>query len=218
MRAYGKVDQFLPAHLRGQVVSVRSSLETSPQPAPAVTADQLGTIAEAITAEETISFAYVNARGGQAIRRVEPYRQLHYMLRWYLLAFDLDRDDWRVFRLDRITDERRTNTRYTPRPLPADSATAYLRQGLNKSKQKLTLTIDAPIDPVLDAFKYQDAEIHPLDANRTSVTITLDTWQWLLQPLAFLDADFHLPPTSPFTPAYRTFAHRLLDATNAAVT
>ncbi|MEV0285501.1 WYL domain-containing protein [Kribbella sp. NPDC050820] len=213
LRAYGKVDQFLPARLRGQVVSVRSSLETTPQPAPTVTADQLGTIAEAIAAVETISFSYINARGEHAIRRVEPYRQIHYMLRWYLLAYDLDRDDWRVFRLDRITDERRTNTPYTPRPLPADSATAYLRQALNKSKQKLTLTIDAPIAPVLDALKYQDAEIHPLDADHTSVTIALDTWQWLLLPLAFLNADFHLPPTSPFTPAYRTFAHRLLTAT-----
>ncbi|MGW1341546.1 helix-turn-helix transcriptional regulator [Kribbella sp. NPDC002412] len=213
LRAYGKVDQFLPARLRGQVVSVRASLETSPLPAPTVTADQLGTIAEAIAAGETISFSYINARGEQAIRRVEPYRQIHYMLRWYLLAFDLDRDDWRVFRLDRITDERRTNTSYTPRPLPADSATAYLRQGLNKSKQQLTLTIDAPIAPVLDALKYQDAEVHPIDPDHTSVTIALDTWQWLLLPLAFLNADFHLPPTSPFTPAYRTFAHRLLTAT-----
>ncbi|TDD17596.1 WYL domain-containing protein, partial [Kribbella turkmenica] len=168
-RAYGKVDQLLPARLRGRVVSVRSSLETSPQPAPAVTAEQLGTIAEAIADQETISFSYPNARGEQAIRRVEPYRQINHLLRWYLLAWDLDRDDWRVFRLDRITDERRTHTRYTPRPLPAESATAYLRQGLNRAKHPITIVIDAPATTVIDAFKYQDAEIHSLAPTRTSV-------------------------------------------------
>jgi predicted DNA-binding transcriptional regulator YafY len=213
LRAYGKVDQFLPARLRGQVVSVRSSLETSPQPAPSVTAEQLALTAEAIAHREVISFSYLNARGRQAIRRVEPYRQVHHLLRWYLLARDLDRDDWRVFRVDRITDERRTNTQYRPRPLPAESATAYLRQGLNKSKQEVTLVIDAPIAAVIDALKYQDAEIQPVDDDHTSVTVALDTWQWLILNLAFIDADFHFTPGAPFTTACRAFAHRLLNAT-----
>ncbi|WP_433168392.1 helix-turn-helix transcriptional regulator [Kribbella sp. CA-247076] len=211
-RAYGKVDQFLPARLRARVVSVRSSLETSPQPAPAVAAEQLSTIAEAIAHQETISFSYVNARGEQAIRRVEPYRQINHLLRWYLLGWDLDRDDWRVFRLDRLTDERRTNTRYTPRPLPAESATAYLRQGLNRAKHSITLTIDAPATTVIDALRYQDAEVHSLDANHTSVTLATDSWQYLLLNLAFLDTDFHFAANSPFAAQLQAFAHRLLTA------
>lgn len=83
-----------------------------------MTTEQLGLVAEAIAHLETISFNYENARGIQALRRVEPYRQIHHMLRWYLLAWDLDRDDWRVFRLDRMTDLLRTGTPYDPRPSP----------------------------------------------------------------------------------------------------
>jgi predicted DNA-binding transcriptional regulator YafY len=210
LRAYGKLDQFLPARLRGRAVAVRTSLETSPQTAPAVPTELLGVIAEAITDSETISFDYRNGRGDQAIRRVEPYRQVHHLLRWYLLGWDLERGDWRVFRLDRITEIRRTGSRYQPRPLPAESATAYLRQGLNKRKQDIVLVIEAPAAAVVDALKYQDAEIHSLGPDRTGVTIALDSWQWLLVNLAFLDADFQITEAPPaFTTAWRAFATRL---------
>ncbi len=212
-RAYGKVDQFLPARLRGRAVSVRSSLETSPQPAPTVTTEQLGLVAEAIADQETISFNYQNARGVRALRRVEPYRQVHHMLRWYVLAWDLGRDDWRVFRLDRMTDLLRTGTRYEPRPLPAESASDYLRQGLNRHKESVSLVVDAPAAAVMDALRYQDAEIESVDDHRTNVTLALDSWQWLILNLAFLDADFHITEGTPFTTACRTFAQRLLDAT-----
>lgn len=212
-RAYGKLDQFLPARLRGRAVSVRSTLETSPQPAPTVTTEQLGLIAEAIAHQETVSFGYENARGVRAHRRVEPYRQIHHMLRWYLLAWDLERADWRVFRLDRMTDLLRTGTTYEPRPLPAESASDYLRQGLNRHKQTVSLVVDAPAADVMDALRYQDAEIQSVNDHRTNVTLALDSWQWLVLNLAFLDADFHITEGAHFEDACRTFAHRLLNAT-----
>ncbi|MBB6568697.1 WYL domain-containing protein [Kribbella sandramycini] len=208
-RAYGKVDQFLPLRLRERAVSVRASVETSHQAAPSVPAEQLGELADAIGKQQTISFDYLNARGEQAIRRVEPHRQIHHLLRWYLLAWDLDRADWRVFRVDRLRDLRRSTTRFTARPLPAESATAYLRQGLQKAKHTVRVTIDAPAETVIDAFKYQDADIRPLDPQHTELTLALDSWHWLLLPLASLEADFHLTQAPPeFLAAYRTFGDR----------
>lgn len=64
----------------------------------------------------------------------------------------------------------------------------------------------------MDALRYQDAEIQPIDAHQTNVTLAIDSWQWLILNLAFLDADFHFPANTPFTPACQTFAHRLLTA------
>jgi len=220
-RAYGKVDQFLPARLRSRAVAIRASVETSHQEAPSVPADQLGELAEAIGRREQISFAYRTASGPQRIRHVEPYRQIHHLLRWYLLAWDLDRNDWRVFRVDRITDLRRSTTTFAPRPLPADSATDYLREGLHKAKHPIRLVIEAPVETVIDAFKYQTAEIRAVDATtspapndppgpRTEVTVALDSWHWLLLPLAFLDADFQIVEAPPeFFAAYQSFAGRL---------
>ncbi|MFC0624083.1 helix-turn-helix transcriptional regulator [Kribbella deserti] len=212
-RAYGKLDQFLPARLRPRATSIRASLETSPQHAPNVAARQLGLVAEAIAHQETMTFTYTNARGETAARRVEPYRQVHHLLRWYLLGWDLDRDDWRVFRLDRLTDALRTGRRYQPRPLPADSALEYLRQGLNLGKQRVDLRIHAPATDVMDALKFQDAEIHSAGDEHTDVGLALDSWQWLVLNLAWLDADFEILTGADFATACRTFARRLLAAT-----
>lgn len=213
-RAYGKLDQFLPARLRPRVASIRSTLETSPQRAPNVTAQQFSIAAEAIAHRETMTFAYQDARGERTKRRVEPYRQVHHLLRWYLLAWDIEREDWRVFRLDRVTDPLRTGHRYVPRPLPAGSASEYLRQGLNKSKQPVSVLIKAPAAGVIDALKFQDAEIHAVDDEQTNIALALDSWQWLVLNLAFLDADFQISAGTQFTEACRTFGERLLAATS----
>jgi predicted DNA-binding transcriptional regulator YafY len=215
-RAYGKLDQFLPARLRPRVTSIRASLETSPQRAPNVTAHHLGIVAEAIAHQETMTFTYTDARGERTDRRVEPYRQVHHLLRWYLLGWDIERQDWRVFRLDRLTDPLRTGDRYAARPLPAESASEYLRQGLNKSKQRVNLLIKAPAADVIDALKFQDAEIHSADDQQTNVSLALDSWQWLVLHLAFLDADFQISAGTQFTAACRTFGERLLAATSKA--
>ncbi|WP_049565461.1 helix-turn-helix transcriptional regulator [Nonomuraea sp. SBT364] len=212
-RAYGKLDQFLPARLRPRVAAVRASLETSPQRAPSVTAHQLTLVADAIARREILSFGYTDARGDRTDRRVEPYRQIHHLLRWYLLGWDLDRADWRVFRLDRVAAPARTGGRYTPRPLPAESATDYLRQGLNRGKQAVSVEVGAPVAGVLDALKFQDAEIRSLDDRRTGVSLALDSWQWLILNLAFLDADIRITAGAEFTEACRAFGARLLAAT-----
>ncbi|WP_199433236.1 helix-turn-helix transcriptional regulator [Qaidamihabitans albus] len=214
-RAYGKLDQFLPARLRPRVTSIRASLETSPQRAPNVTADRFGLVAEAIAHQETMTFTYTNARGERTDRRVEPYRQVHHLLRWYLLGWDVEREDWRVFRLDRLSEPRRTGHRYAARPLPADSAAEYLRQGLNKDRQPVSLLVKAPAADVIDALKLQDAEIHSTGDRQTSVSLALDSWQWLVLNLAFLDADFQISAGAQFTAACRAFGERLLAATSA---
>ncbi|TDC99761.1 YafY family transcriptional regulator [Nonomuraea deserti] len=214
-RAYGKLDQFLPARLRPHVASIRSSLETSPQRAPSVAARQLGIVAEAIARRETMAFTYTDARGERTERRVEPYRQVHHLLRWYLLAWDIDRADWRVFRLDRITGPATTGHRYTPRPLPAESASDYLRRGLNRGKEPATVLVKAPAADVVDALRFQDAEIHSVDDTHTRITLALDSWPWLILNLAFLDADFEIDAAPHLLEACRTFGERLLAAVPA---
>lgn len=212
-RAYGKLDQFLPARLRPRVTAIRASLETSSQQAPSVTADQLSIIAEAIAHQETMTFSYTNASGHKTNRRIDPHRQVHHLLRWYVLGWDHDRDDWRVFRLDRLADLRRTGRRYEQRPLPAGSASEYLRQGLNVGKQRVGLLVAAPAADVIDALKYQDAEIQSVSEGETNVILALDSWQWLVLNLAFLDADFEITEGRRFANACRTFGERLVSAT-----
>jgi predicted DNA-binding transcriptional regulator YafY len=215
-RAYGKLDQFLPARLRPRVASIRASLETSRQQAPTVPARTVGELADAIARREVVRFGYTDANGRRTERRVEPYRQVQYLLRWYLLAWDIDRADWRVFRLDRIADLQPTAQGYAERPLPAESALDYLRQGINRGKTRVTVSVAALATHVVDVLRYQDAEIEPVGDDRTRVRLAIDPgqWQWLVLNLAMLDADFRIEEGAGFAEACRRFGQRLLDATS----
>jgi predicted DNA-binding transcriptional regulator YafY len=213
-RAYGKLDQFLPARLRPLLTAIRFGLETSPRSAPTVSAQYLRRIAEAIAQRETITFGYVDAGGEVTERRVDPYRQIHHLLRWYLMGWDTRRDDWRVFRLDRVHDLVRTGHRFPARDLPADSASEYLRQSFRRGKEPVDLLIDAPVEQVVDALKFQEARIRPVDGDRTAVGLDVDSWQWLMLILAFVDADFAISGSEGVLHSCRAFAQRLSAATD----
>ncbi|MCD5419962.1 YafY family transcriptional regulator [Rhodococcus pyridinivorans] len=216
-RAYGKLDQFLPARLRPRVAAIRSAVETSALQAPSVSAELLGTVAEAIARCDTLTFDYVDAQGSPTSRRVEPYRQVHHLLRWYLLGWDVDREDWRVFRLDRVRDLLRTGRRFAPRRLPAGSATEYLRQGLRQGRTPVHLDVAASATHVADALKYQDAEIRPTGDDRTEVHLAVESWQWLVLALATLDADVRMRADPEIVRACAVFADRLRAAAQDAV-
>ncbi|MBW8487402.1 helix-turn-helix transcriptional regulator [Actinomadura parmotrematis] len=211
-RAYGKLDQFLPARLRPRAASIRASLETAPRPDPGVAAGHLGLLAEAIAHRETVTFGYTGAGGAATERHVEPYRQVHHLLRWYLLAWDTGRGDWRVFRIDRIAGPARTGRRYEPRPLPDGSALAHLRRGLRRERRPVRLSVAAPAARVADALRHEDAEIAPAGPGRTDVVLALDSWRWLVLHLAFLDADFTLDAPADLAAPLRAFGRRLLAA------
>jgi predicted DNA-binding transcriptional regulator YafY len=188
-RAYGKLDQLLPRRLRHRVAALRSALETGPTTAPSTSAATMSLLAEAIAGRRLVSFDYADAAGAGTVRRVEPYRQIQFRLRWYLLAFDTGRDDWRVFRIDRISEPRDTRQEYAERPLPARSGLDYLRQGLAKESRRVVLTVEAALPSVADALRHHEADLTPLTAHRTRAVVSIDSWQWLLPGLAFLDAE-----------------------------
>ncbi|WP_235367101.1 helix-turn-helix transcriptional regulator, partial [Rhodococcus sp. Chr-9] len=148
---------------------------------------------------------------------VEPYRQVHHLLRWYLLGWDVDREDWRVFRLDRVRDLLRTGRRFAPRRLPAGSATEYLRQGLRQGRTPVHLDVAASATHVADALKYQDAEIRPTGDDRTEVHLAVESWQWLVLALATLDADVRMRADPEIVRACAVFADRLRAAAQDAV-
>ncbi|UNZ20796.1 YafY family protein [Streptomyces sp. 891-h] len=209
VRAYGKVDQFLPKRLRPRVAALRASLETMPTPAPSTSAETMTELAEAIAHERVVTFDYVGASGKATARQVEPHRHLHLHQRWYLLGWDVDKRDWRVFRLDRVAGLRARNRRFSLRPLPAGTGLDYLREGLNKHRKRVVLTIEAPMAKVADAFTRQDVELTAAPGGGTRAVLALDTWQWLLPGLAFLDADFTVEEPEEFGAALRRFAARL---------
>lgn len=209
-RAYGKVEQYLPKRLRHRIGHLRASLETRDVPAPSTSAGHLGELAEAIATRRVVAFDYERKDGAASSRRVEPHRQLHHLQRWFLLGWDLDRGDWRVFRTDRISALRLSTTQFEPRLAPP--AMEYLTDGIGRDRLPVAFTVDAPPGPVAEAFRHDTVELTALDGGRTRVALRLDSWEWPLVALAFLDADFTIEAPEAFLQGLRRFAERLRDA------
>ncbi|WP_067691682.1 helix-turn-helix transcriptional regulator [Nocardia jejuensis] len=212
-RAFGKIDQFLPKRLRPSVIALRGTLEAAPQRAPAVDPDLLSALSMAAARHELVTFEYTGRDGRGSRRRVEPYRQVHLRLRWYLLAWDVERDEWRTFRLDRVRELTATAAHFTPRPLPADSAAEYLRAELTAPRHRAVVRVDASAERVGDALKSQDCDIEPLGADRCRVTTWVDSFEWLMLSVALLGADFAIEEPELFRERGRELADRLRRAT-----
>jgi predicted DNA-binding transcriptional regulator YafY len=123
VRALAKLEQVLPARLRERASTINQATVPLTGPAPDVDAGVLTTIAHACRHCERLEFGYRRHDGEQTARRVEPHRLVQAGYRWYLVARDLDRSDWRTFRADRIdapagcSGPRRVTSRLTGVPI-----------------------------------------------------------------------------------------------------
>ena len=198
-RALAKLEQVLPARLRTRFEGLRAA--TTPidwSRAPSVDPAVLTAVAQAISGREQLRFTYRTPNGASGRRSVEPRALVVLARRWYLVAWDQDREDWRIFRADRMMDPWSTGRPLPERELPGgtDPAT-YVREHLVSlaPTYRMVATLDAPMERVADAAG-DVAELEPVDASRTRITIDSDTLEWLALRLILLDCDFeiHEPP------------------------
>ena len=126
LHALAKLEQVLPSRLRRKVSALQKFTTPVPpaHPGPRVSAETLAVIAAACRDQEQLRFDYSSHDGRPSQRRVEPYRLVNWGRRWYLVAFDTDRADWRTFRADRIEPRPPAGPRFTPRAVPHDQEIA----------------------------------------------------------------------------------------------
>ncbi|MER5384521.1 YafY family protein [Streptomyces sp. NPDC002688] len=133
VRALAKLEQVLPSRLRRRVGALNAftvPMLRGPQPS-AVDPAVLTELANACRDSERLRFEYRDHGGSSTRRTVEPYRLVCTERRWYLVAWDVDRDDWRTFRADRVTPTPPHGPRFTPRTPPAEDLAAYVSQGVS---------------------------------------------------------------------------------------
>src|SRR3954452_14620923 len=130
VRALVKLEQVLPAHLRRRVRALGSATVTLPSSGPTVDPQALTVIAAACRDSECLRFSYRRRDGTESKREVEPHSVVNHGRRWYLAAWDRRREDWRTFRIDRLTKPASTGVRFTGRSLPANDAAAYIEQSI----------------------------------------------------------------------------------------
>ncbi|MGH1523116.1 helix-turn-helix transcriptional regulator [Leifsonia sp. L25] len=197
VRALAKVVQVMPPRLRRRVDALRvATLASELRPGPVVDAELLTVVAQACRDEERLVFSYVRRDGEASERTVEPHRLVSVGRRWYLVAYDIGRFDWRSFRLDRMAAPQPTGARFRPRTLPAADAAEYVRESLAGAVESLVVDalIAAPLADVEQAIgRWAEAAAEAPAADgtaRTRVRITADSPEWALFGLAAVAAPF----------------------------
>jgi predicted DNA-binding transcriptional regulator YafY len=128
VRALAKLEQVLPARLRRRVSALSAATSAFGAEGPRIDADILATIAGACRDGIRLHFPYVAKDERASKRNAEPCAVVYSGYRWYLVAFDLDRDDWRTFRVDRIQGRARLGGRGRRRTVPGGDPAAYVKQ------------------------------------------------------------------------------------------
>ncbi|MFE4381512.1 helix-turn-helix transcriptional regulator [Streptomyces cyaneofuscatus] len=206
VRALAKLEQVLPSRLRHRV----SALQNATVPlvrgdGATIDPQTLTTLASAATGQEALRFSYRSGDGTETKRQVEPYRLVSTGRRWYLVAYDLLRADWRTFRVDRVSEPFATGARFTPRPLPMEGgggaepedAARYFARSMAGRQPELRLDVRfrapaefvaARLPPTLGVPEPEpgpDGE----DGCRLRSSST-DSLEWVALRLALVDCEF----------------------------
>jgi predicted DNA-binding transcriptional regulator YafY len=154
VRALAKLQQVLPSRLRRRVSALHSFIVPLGNAGPTVDAETLSVIAGACRDYLKLGFGYSSRDGAASTRQVEPHRLVHTGRRWYLVAWDLGRNNWRTFRVDRIESRISTGLRFTPRPPPDGDFAAYVLKSVayaaypHRARVRLHVSIEAAADRV----------------------------------------------------------------------
>lgn len=214
VRALTKVVQVMPPRLRRRIEALRAAtVPTMWGSGPTVDVGVLTAVAQACRDEERLRFSY-EARGGEHTdRHVEPHRLVSLGRRWYLVAYDLMRHDWRSFRLDRLGAPSGTRERFRPRELPADDAAAFVRHGIRNvvPPNAFEVVVHAPAETVRDRVG-QWVTVEEIDDERCRLLMRSDTLDWPAMALGMVGAEFEVVHSPELVGHLRDWAGRFARA------
>jgi predicted DNA-binding transcriptional regulator YafY len=215
LRALAKLEQVLPARLRTRVGGLRSIITPVPfaSAAPTVDPDVLTAVAAACRARERLRFSYLSHDGSASERDAEPYQLVNWGRRWYLVAFDVGRGDWRTFRVDRITPRTPGGGRFTPRPLPAADPAALAdwvarRVATGAWRYRARVTVFAPAAAVSERIGPYVGTVTAVSSESCTLDTGSDSLATMAVYLGFLGWDFRVDSPPELAVEVRALAER----------
>jgi predicted DNA-binding transcriptional regulator YafY len=207
--ALSKLHHVLPARLRHRIDAFRviiAPVAEGSRVDPAV----LTAVAGACRDRERLRFDYRTHSGAEQRREVEPYRLVHHRRRWYLIAWDLQRSDWRTFRLDRLSPRIPSGPRFVPRALPSDDDIAQrLASGVGTAtwQYRARVLVHASAEHVRSRIPVP-IDVEPIDENRCVFEPGSDYPVMLALYLGMVDADFEIIDAPELVEALRLLVGR----------
>jgi len=220
-RALATLRQVMPSALRHRIDSLSVTAMRSGGKTPEADPAVLVALADAVRAHEVLRFDYSAAdrlteEEPRPPRRVEPHHVISRNGRWYLLGWDSDRDDWRTYRVDRMTPRTPTGPRFTPRPVPGGDVAAFVAARFKGSAAGDTwpcrgqVVLHAAASAV--APYIGDGTLETLGPDRCRLTAGSWSWGGLAAAIARYDVDFEVVGPPELRDALDTLARRCASA------
>ena len=199
VRALAKLEQVLPDRLRRRVAAVHgnvASLRWDGGSQPSVDGAALAVLAQACRDHEQVRFEYTTRDGAEERRLVEPHQLVSAGRRWYLVAWDVRRGDWRTFRVDRLTEPALAGMRFKAREL---DAAAYVAESIQSMPMPYTaeLVVRATPEEVKAVLRWVEPEVVSSSAGRCRVQLRADAREWLTTQVTLVASSFDVESVSP---------------------
>ncbi|NED94654.1 YafY family transcriptional regulator [Phytoactinopolyspora alkaliphila] len=200
VRALAKLEQVLPSRLRRRVNAMHTQTVSIPYdtPAPTVDSDVLATLSLACRDHERTRFGYRSHNGTETSRAAEPYRLVRWGRRWYLVAWDLDRQDWRTFRVDRIATCTPVGARFSPRELPDEDIAAYVARQVSVAPRRFhaTFLLHTPLEAMQERLNAAVGTLEHVDEHTCRLRTANDSLEQLALTIGLAGVDFEVvePP------------------------
>ena len=216
LRALAKLEQVLPSRLRHRVAALQTYTVAIPpsRPGPTVDASALSSLAAACRDRERQRFDYRTHDGGTGRREVEPYRLVNWGRRWYLVAWDVARDDWRTFRVDRMELKTPTGPRFSARPLPAGDIAEYVARRVSAAgwAQRARITVFAPAGEVIERINPSVGAVEAVDGHSCVLSTGADSLTTIAVSIGMLGLDFRVEDPPELAARIRELGERYLRA------
>ena len=217
LRAITKLEQTLPARLRPRLDALRQATVSAAGGGPTVDADVLVTLATACRDAQQLRFDYTSHAGEDETRRVEPHRLVYTGHRWYLLAWDRDRADWRTFRADRVRPRLPTGPRFLPREPPEDAARHVIRGTASQAWRYPTrVRLHAPAKAIADRITPAGGLLTAVDEHSCVLETGGDSMLNLVAYLTSLDVAFDVLDPPELRDVLRSLADRYRTAAGSS--
>ncbi|MGY1718317.1 helix-turn-helix transcriptional regulator [Blastococcus sp. SYSU DS0552] len=214
VRALVKLEQVLPPPLRHRVSALRAATVPLASPAGEVDPAALTAIATAVRDRESLRFDYRSRNGAEGRRTAEPHRLVSSGRRWYLVAWDTSRSDWRTFRVDRMRLRTPNGPRFAPREPPGGDLTRYVSEqiSIHPYRYRGRFTVHAPADVVATRMPPTVAAVEPAADDRCVLNAGANSLDELSVWVAQLGVPFEVHEPPELIEHVRALGARLLDA------
>lgn len=196
-RALAKLENVMPQRLRRRLAAMRASIVQLPdRSTPAVALGSVAELATACAEHRAVTFRYRAHDGTTSARRAEPHRLALVGRRWYLVAWDRERADWRTFRVDRV-EAVVAGDRFVPRTAPDEDVAGYVSRSVTGMFQhRASVLFDAPADALRAKVPPQYGAIEPVGPGRCRLTTSASSLDGIAVWLAILALPFEVesPP------------------------